>query len=51
MQNLIKDTNEHNYETETDSWTWRADFWLPRGKALREGGDGRLRLADVSNYT
>ena len=28
--NLKYDTNEHIYETETDSQTWRTDLWLPR---------------------
>ena len=35
--NLKFDTNEHIYETETDSQTQRTDLWLPRG---REGGEG-----------
>ena len=30
VYNLIHDTNELNYEKETDSWTERTDLWLPR---------------------
>ena len=32
MWNLKYDTNEHIYETETDSQTQRTDLWLPRGR-------------------
>ena len=42
-------TNELIYETETESWTWRTDWWLPKGRGLEEGWSGRLRLADVSS--
>ena len=27
----------HFNKTETDSKTWRSDFWLPRGKGLGRG--------------
>ena len=30
MWNLKYDTDEHIYETETDSQTERTDWWLPR---------------------
>ena len=36
MWNLKYDTNEHIYETETDSHIQRTDLWLPR----RGGGGG-----------
>ena len=36
MWNLKYNTNEHIYETETDSQTQRTDLWLPRG--MRGGG-------------
>ena len=32
--NLIYGTNEPIYRKETNSWTWRADLWLPRGDGL-----------------
>ena len=37
MWNLKHDTNEPIYKTETDSWIYRTDMWLSRG---REGGGG-----------
>ena len=40
-------TNEHIYETETDSQTQRTDFWLPGGG---EGKVGSLGLADANYY-
>ena len=30
--NLIYDTNEPISRKETNSWTWRTDVWLPRGR-------------------
>ena len=30
--NLKYDTNEHIYETETDSQTQRTDLWLPQAR-------------------
>ena len=50
MWNLKYGTNEHMYETETDSQTWRADVWLSGGRWVGEGRTGSLRLADVSLY-
>ena len=38
MWNLKYNTNEHIYETETDSQTQRIDLWLPRGS---EGGGAK----------
>ena len=44
---LLKcDTNEPNYETETESGTQRIDWWLPRAWGTGEGWVGSLRLAD-----
>ena len=36
--NLICGTNEPIYRKETNSWTWRIDLWLSRGKG-RSGMD------------
>ena len=36
MWNLKYDTNELNYKTKKDPWTWRIDLWLPRGRGLGE---------------
>ena len=30
--NLIYGTNEPIYRKKTNSWTWRMDLWLPRGR-------------------
>ena len=38
MWNLKYDTNEHIYETKTDSQIERTDLWMPRG---RRGGGGK----------
>ena len=46
--NLKYDTDEPIYETE--SWTKRIDWWLPRGRQLTEGWSRMLGLADVSYY-
>ena len=35
--NLVYGTNEPICRKETNSWTWRTDLWLPRGKGAREG--------------
>ena len=35
--NLKYNTNQHIYETERDSQTWRTDLWLPSGGRGREG--------------
>ena len=45
IRNLKCDPNELIYETE--SWTERTDWCLPRGKGLRKGCSGRLWWADV----
>ena len=36
MWNLKYDTNEPLSETETESRTWRTDWWLPMGRGLGE---------------
>ena len=51
MWNLKYDTNEPIYKTETDSWTWRTDFRLPRWRGLEEGCSGRLGLVGICYYT
>ena len=38
--NLIHGTNEPFYRKETNSWTWRTDLWLPRGKGREWDGPG-----------
>ena len=48
--NLKYDTNEHIYETETDSQTWRTDLWLPGGGKVEKGWGGSLGLADANYY-
>ena len=48
MWNLKYDTNEPIYETETESWTQRTEWCLPRRRGLGEGWSGSLGLADVS---
>ena len=40
MWNVKYDTNEHIYETETDSQTQRTDLLLPRGMWWRRDGLG-----------
>ena len=40
MWNLKYDVNELIHETETDSQTYRTDFWLPRGKWGGRNGMG-----------
>ena len=42
--NLKYGTNDPIYKTETDSWTWRIDLWLPKGKRGGSGMDGSLGL-------
>ena len=42
--NPIYGTNEPTYRKETNSWTWRTNSWLPRGKGI-----GNLGLVDA-NY-
>ena len=50
MWNLKYDTNEHIYETETDSQIQSTDLWLPRGRGVGEGWIGSLGLADANYY-
>ena len=38
--NLIYDTNEPILRKETNSWTWRRDLWLPRGREREWDGLG-----------
>ena len=38
--NLIYGTNEPIYRKETNSWTWRTDLWLPRGRGRKWDGLG-----------
>ena len=41
--NLIYGTNEPIYRKETNSWTWRTDLWLSRGRRV-SGMDWENRL-------
>ena len=50
MWKLKYGTNELIYETETDSQTQKTDLWLPRGRAVLEGWNGSLGLADANCY-
>ena len=43
MWNVKQDTNEHIYETETDSQTQGTDLWLPKGTGL--GVDWELGIS------
>ena len=52
MWNLKYDTNEHIYETKTDSQIWRTNLWLPRGWGGKggknwESGISRCKLAYI----
>ena len=38
--NLIYGTNEPIYRKEINSWTWRTDLWLPRGRENEWDGLG-----------
>ena len=50
MWNLTYGTDEPVYRRETNSQTWRADLWMPRGRAGEGvGGTGSLGLIDA-NY-
>ena len=40
MWNLKYDTNETIYEIETEPWTLRIDWWLPRGSSWGRDGVG-----------
>ena len=50
MWNLKCDTGEPIYETETESWTWRIDWWLPKRSELGAERSGGLGLTDVGFY-
>ena len=50
MWNLNYDTNEPIYETETESGTYRIDWWSPRGREMGEGWIGSLGLVDANYY-
>ena len=50
VENLKHGTNEPIYRTETDSQTWRADLWLPRGRGRgidMEFGVGKCELLNL----
>ena len=40
MWNLKYGTNEPPYRTETNSWTWRTNLWLLRGRGREWDGLG-----------
>ena len=42
------DTNEHMYETEAHSGTWKTDLWLLRHRELGEGWSNSLGLRDIN---
>ena len=49
--NLIYGTNVDNYRNETNSWTWRRDLWLPRGRRRgREYYGQGVGLIDANYY-
>ena len=50
MWNLKYDTNELIYKTETDSQTYKIDFWLIKGRKVGEKLIGSLGLADANCY-
>ena len=50
MWNLKYDTNELIYKTETDSQTYKTDFWLIKGRKVGEKWIGSLGLADANCY-
>lgn len=50
MQHLKYNTNEHVYETETDSQTQTTDFWLLRGGRMGKTSTGSLGLAYINYY-
>ena len=47
---LKRDTNEHIYETKTESQGQRRGWWLSRESELGEGCSWGLGLADVGFY-
>ena len=40
IQTITYGTNESIYRKETNSRTWRTDFWLPRGRGRKWDGLG-----------
>ena len=48
--NIKYGTNEPSYKAETDSQTWGADLWLPRGGRRKWDGWGVWGLADANYY-
>ena len=48
--NIKYGTNELISKTETDSQTWRAELWLPRGDGEGMGGTGSSGLVDANYY-
>ena len=50
IKNLKNDTNEPNYQTETDSQTQKMDLWLPRGQREEMGWTGSLELVYIHIY-
>ena len=38
--NLIYDTNESFHRKKANSWMWRTDLWLPRGREREWEGLG-----------
>ena len=48
MWNLKYGTNEPTYKTETDSWTQRADSWLPMGMGQGKGTDWETGVGRAS---
>ena len=51
IQNYIPCMQNLKYETKAVSQAYRTDLWLPRGRGLGEGWNGRLGLADESYST
>ena len=47
--NPKRGTSELTYETETDSQTWKTDFWLPRGRRWGEGRTGLWGFSSVQS--
>ena len=46
--NLIYGISKPIHRKETNSWTWRKDLWLPRGRE-GVGWTGSLRLVDTNH--
>ena len=50
MWNLKYGKNEPIYKTETDSQTWRTDWWLPRVRREGSGMDEESGFVDINYY-